>query len=166
MTYPSTFSAPPRAECATQRRVPLVSKRLSHVVTRKDLALIVAPTYASSASVDFDEAHERMERVVQSPRVLEALYSGLSAALHERTTIRTGEDELVDNLSAGLGKRRARVKAAALTPSISAAMVMLNLELGIAPTMMANALETDKGRALLADGLRALGAHLLKELIK
>src|SRR2546427_8756301 len=34
----------------------------SHVVTRKDLALLIAPTYAASANVDFDEAHERMER--------------------------------------------------------------------------------------------------------
>jgi hypothetical protein len=146
--------------------VNLFSKRLPHVITRKDLALIVASTYASSANVDFDEAHERMDRAVHSPRILDALYSGLSAALRDRTGPRTGEDELVDNLSAGLVKRRARVKAAALTPSISAAMVMLNLELGYAPEMMTNALETEKGRELLADGLRDLGAHLLKELIK
>jgi hypothetical protein len=146
--------------------VNLVSKRIPHVINRKDLALIVASTYASSANVDFDEAHERMDRAVHSPRILDALYSGLSEALRDRTSVRTGEDELVDNLSAGLVKRRARVKPAPMTPGISAAMVMLNLELGIAPEMMAGALETDKGRELLADGLRALGAHLLKELIK
>ncbi len=78
----------------------LFSKRLPHVITRKDLALIGFPTYASSANVDFDEAHERMDRAVHSPRILDALYSGLSAALRDRIG-RHRQDELVDNLSAG-----------------------------------------------------------------
>jgi hypothetical protein len=142
------------------------SRRLTHVVTRKDLALLIAPTYAASANVDFDEAHERMERAVASDRVADHLYAGLSAALHERKGPRTAEDALIDDLSAGVQKRRSRVKAAALTPALSAVMVMLNVELGYAPEMMRGALENPKGKALLEDGLRALGTHLLKELIK
>jgi hypothetical protein len=142
------------------------SRRLPHVVTRKDLALLIAPTYAASASVDFDEAHERMERAVGSQRVIDHLYAGLSAALQERKGPRTSEDALIDALSTGVQKRRARVKAAALSPAVSAAMVMINLELGYAPEMMRGALENPKGKTLLDEGLRALGAHLLKELIK
>jgi hypothetical protein len=142
------------------------SRRLPHVVTRKDLALLVAPTYAASANVDFDEAHERMERAVASDRVVAQLHAGLAAALHERKGPRTTEDALIDDLSAGVQKRRSRVKAAALTPAISAVMVMLNVELGLAPEMMRGALENPKGKALLDDGLRGLGAHLLKELVK
>ena len=61
---------------------------------------------------------------------------------------------------------RARVKPAALTQGVSAAMVVLNLELGLAPEMMRNALETPKGEALLRTGLRELGAHLIKQLVK
>jgi hypothetical protein len=53
-----------------------------------------------------------------------------------------------------------------LTPAISAVMVMLNLELGYAPEMMRGALENPKGKALLDDGLQALGTHLANELIK
>ena len=142
------------------------SRRLPHVVTRKDLALLIAPTYAASANVDFDEAHERMERAVASDGVSGHLYAGLSAALNERKGSRTTEDALIDDLSAGVQKRRSRVKAAALTPALSAVMVMLNVELGYAPEMMRGALENPKGKALLEDGLRALGAHLLKELVK
>ena len=142
------------------------SKRLTHVINRKDLALIIAPTYATSANVDFDEAHERMERAVGVQRIADQLYEGLSDALHEFKGPRTDENELIDNLSAGVLKRRARVKGSEMTPAISAAMVMLNLELGYAPEMMRGALATDKGRELLRDGLRALGMHLLKELIK
>jgi hypothetical protein len=144
----------------------MFSRRLPHVVTRKDLALLIAPTYAASANVDFDEAHERMERATASDRVSAHLYSGLSAALYERKGPRTTEDALIDDLSAGVQKRRSRVKAAALTAALSAVMVMLNVELGYAPEMMRRALEAPKGQALLEDGLRALGAHLLKELIK
>jgi hypothetical protein len=136
------------------------------VVTRKDLALLLAPTYAASANVDFDEAHERMERAVDSQKVVDQLLAGLSAALEERKGPRTTEDAFIDALSEGVQKRRARVKAAPLTPAVSAVMVMLNLQLGYAPEMMRSALENAKGKALLQEGLRALGAHLLKELIK
>src|SRR4051812_48220122 len=114
----------------------MFSRRLTHVITRKDLALLLAPTYAASANVDFDEAHERMERVVGSQRVLDVIYEGLSQALFDRKGPRTNEDELMDNLSAGVQKRRSRVKAAQLTPALSAVMVLLNLELGYAPEMM------------------------------
>ena len=144
----------------------LFSKRLPHIVTRKDLALIIAPTYAASANVDFDEAHERMERAVGSQRLVDDLYGGLSDALFEVQGKRTAEDELIDKLSKGVLARRSRVKAAELTPALSAAMVMLNLEMGYAPEMMRGALETPKGQALLRDGLRQLGLHLLKSLIK
>jgi hypothetical protein len=142
------------------------SRRLPHVVTRKDLALLLSPTYAASAEVDFEEAHDRMERAVASAQVLEQLYAGLSAALEGRKGPRTSEDELIDALSAGVQKRRARVKPAPPGPGISAVMVLLNLELGYAPEMMRGALENPKGKALLDEGLRALGMHLLKELIK
>ncbi len=144
----------------------MFSRRLPHVVSRKDLALIVAPTYAASAEVDFEEAHERLERAVASQRVVDAFYQGISDALDERKGPRTNEDELIDNLSAGVQKRRSRVKAAPITAAISAAMVLLNLELGYAPEMMRNALENPKGQALLKEGLKALGTHLLLQLIK
>ena len=144
----------------------MFSRRLPHVVTRKDLALIVAPTYAKAAEVDFDEAHERMERAVGTQAVVDALYEGLSEALFERKGPRTTEDQLVDELSAGIQKRRSRVKAAEITPAVSAVMVMLNLDLGYAPEMMRGTLQSPKGAQLLKDGLRALGAHLLRQLIK
>jgi allophanate hydrolase subunit 1 len=146
--------------------MPLFSRRLPHVLTRADLARAIAPTYAKAASVEVDEALDRMERALASQRVVDELYAGVSAALVEAKGPRTSEDELIDKLSAGVQARRARVRAAELTPAISAVMVLLNLELGYAPEMMRNALQGEKGRALLQDGLRALGAHFLKELIR
>src|SRR6478609_8102701 len=131
----------------------LFSRRLPHVITRSDLALIVALTYAASANVDFDEAHERMQRAVANHAIVDELYDGISAALEGMKGPRTTEDELVDKLSAGVQKRRSRVKAADLTPGISAVLVRVNLELGYAPEMMRAALANEKGKKLFAKGL-------------
>ena len=144
----------------------LFSKRLPHVVTRKDLALIVAPTYAAAAEVDFEEAHERMERAVGVQAIVDALYEGISQALTELKGPRTTEDEVIDALSKGVQKRRSRVKAAEVTPAISAVLVMLNLELGFAPEMMRGTLASPKGAQMLRKGLRDLGAHLFHQLVK
>lgn len=144
----------------------MIPRRLPHVLTRKDLAYALAETYAASARVDFEEAHERLERALSDVRVLDSLYRGLAAALQERRGPRMTEDELLDRLSAGVQKRRSKVSAAPTTPALSAVIVMLDLELGYAAEMMRGTLETPKGRALLDEGLRALGAHVVKELLK
>lgn len=141
-------------------------RRLSHVLTRADLARVLAPTYARAATVDEDEAHERMERALAHPHLADAIYGGFGEALVAARGPRTTEDEQLDKLSAGVQLRRTKVHAAEITPAISAAMVLFNLELGFAPEMMRNALETEKGKALLRAGLKALGGHVLKELAR
>jgi hypothetical protein len=146
--------------------VPLFSRRLPHVLTRKDLARVLTATYAAFVNVDADEAYERLERVMASQAVLDELYEGLSAALRERQGLRTTEDDVMDKLSKGVEKRRTRVKAAPMTPQISAVMVLLNVEMGIAPEMMRDTLHTPKGRALLDEGRKQLGFHLVDSLIK
>ena len=79
---------------------------------------------------------------------------------------RTSEDALMDRLSKGVQKRRARVKAAPSHPAIAAVLVRINLELGLAPEPMRATLATGKGQALLEDGLARLGKHLVAELLK
>jgi hypothetical protein len=146
--------------------VALFSRRLPHVIARADLARALAPTYAKAAQVDVEEAEDRLLRAFASQRVLDQIYEGLSAALSQAKGPRTTEDELVDKLSAGVQARRGRVRAAELTPAVSAVLVLVNIELGQAPEMMREAIQGGKGRALLEEGLEALGGHLVKELIK
>ena len=129
------------------------SRRLPAVLPRRDLAALLAPTYEAARGVDLEEAAER-------------LYLGLSAALRDAQGPRTDEDALMDRLSAGVQARRFRAKAAAGTPAISAALVRLDLEIGIAPESMRETLAAGRGRALLDEGMRALGAHLVKELLR
>ncbi len=136
------------------------------MITRSDLARALAPTYAKAAQVDAEEAEDRLLRAFANQRVLDEVYGGLSAALAEMKGPRTTEDELVDKLSTGVQARRGRVRAAELTPAVSAVLVLVNVELGQAPEMMRNTLQGGKGKALLQEGLKALGAHLVKELIR
>jgi hypothetical protein len=62
--------------------------------------------------------------------------------------------------------RRARAKAAESTAAVSAVLVRLDLEIGLAPEPMRATLATPKARALLDAGLRELGAHIVKELLR
>lgn len=144
----------------------LFSRRLPHVVTRADLALLVAPTYAAALSVDDEEAHERLVRALERPGVADLLYDALSVGLAEARGPKTTEDALLDKLSRGVQARRARAKAAPDHPGVSAVLVRINLEIGLAPESMRAALEADKGRAVLEAGLGVLGRHLVKDLLK
>lgn len=146
--------------------MPLFSRRLPHVVTARDLTALLAPTYAAARGVDEEEAAERLARALAVPAVLDDLYRGLSAALADAKGPRTTEDALVDRLSAGVVARRGRAKAAAATPAVSAVLVRLDLELGLAADAMRETLATPRARALLDEGLREVGAHLVKHLLK
>ncbi len=146
--------------------MPLFSRRLPHVVTQKDLVLLLAPTYAAARGVDEEEAQDRLAQALAVPAALEDVYRGLSEALRAAQGPRTTEDQLVDKLSAGVLARRARAKPAPATPAISAVLVRLDLEVGLAADAMRATLATPRGKALLDEGLRALGAHLVKDLLK
>jgi hypothetical protein len=142
------------------------SRRLPSIVTRADLAWLLTPTYAAAMDVDDDEAHDRLERAVGRPELVEDLLWGISEALEARRGPRTSEDALLDKLSAGLHARRGKVTAAAGDPAVSAVLVLVNLEIGMASESLRGTLETPKGRAMLDAGLRKLGDHLVRELVK
>ncbi len=144
----------------------LFSPRLPHVLTRADLVLALAATYADARAVDEDEARDRLAQALAVPAALDDLYRGISAALRDARGPRTSEDALVDKLSAGVQARRSRVRALEATPPVAAVLVRLDLELGLAAETMRAMLASERGRAVLEQGLRAVGAHLVRELLK
>jgi hypothetical protein len=143
-----------------------IARRLPHVLTRSDLVMLLAPTYAAARGVDEEEARERLARALSAPAALDELHGGIAAALAEAKGPRTSEDALVDRLSAAVAARRARAKAAVATPPVSAVLVRLDLEIGLAPETMRATLASPRGRALLDEGLRAVGTHLVKHLLR
>jgi hypothetical protein len=146
--------------------MPLFSRRLPAVLTRNDLVRVLLETYVDAMAVEDEEALDRLARALARPDLLDALYRGISAGLEAVQGERTSEDQLMDRLGKGVQKRRSLVKAAPSHPSIAAVLVRINVELGLAPEQMRVTLESDKGRALLEDGLRRLGTHLVTELLK
>jgi hypothetical protein len=142
------------------------SPRVPHLFPKKTLARVLTPTYAAAMSVDDEEAHERLLQALDARGVVEDLQRGIGAALEAKRGPRTPEDKLLDKLSAGIEKRSGLVKAAEATPAVSAVLVLLNLELGLAPEPMRATLATPRGAAALEEGLKALGSHVVKELLK
>lgn len=146
--------------------MPYFSRRLPHVLGRADLTMLLAPTYAKARGVDEEEARERLSRALAVAAALDDVHRGVSDALADAKGPRTSEDALMDRISAGVVARRGRAKAAETTPAVSAVLVRLDLESGIAPEPMRATLATERGRALLEAGLREIGAHLVKELLR
>ena len=101
------------------------SRRIPHILPRTELAVLLAPTYATALSVDEEEARERLEQALQQPELLRDLHAALAAAVVQEKGPRTTEDGVVDKLSAGLQARRARVRAAPAGPGLSALLVRI-----------------------------------------
>lgn len=144
----------------------LFSPRLPHVVTRADLVTMLVPTYAGARGVDDDEAASRLTQALAVRGVAEELYGALSSGLRAAMGPRTTPDALVDKLSAGIQARRGRVRPAPDSPALSAALIRLDLEIGVAPEPMRATLATPRGRAMLEEGLSTLGGHLVRELLR
>jgi hypothetical protein len=142
------------------------SRRLPGVLTRADLVRLLAPTYARARAVDEEEAMERLGRALAAPQALDDVYRGISDALADLQGPRTSEDQLMDRISAAVPARRARAKPAPDTPGVSAALVRLDLEIGLASEGMRATLASPRGRELLEKGLRELGKHLVKDLLR
>ncbi len=143
-----------------------LSRRIPHVFPRGDLVLLLAPTYADALGVDEEIARERLGRSLADPAVLAGLHGAIAAALEAARGPRTDPDAQLDRISRGLQSRRFRVKAVAATPAVSAALVWLNLPIGLAPESMRDTLASGKGAAMLAAGLREVAASLVKELAR
>ncbi len=142
------------------------SVRLSHIFTVRALARMLAPTYAAAGRVDEEEAHERLLSALGSREVLEGLLAGLAEATSRKVGPRSPADRVVDRLSAGVASRGGRVRAAETTPGVSAVLVRLDLELGLAGEPMRATLATPRGAAALRAGLGELGAFLVAELLR
>jgi alkanesulfonate monooxygenase SsuD/methylene tetrahydromethanopterin reductase-like flavin-dependent oxidoreductase (luciferase family) len=141
-----------------------IDRRIPHVFPRAELAWLLAPTYAGALAVDEDIAVERLGRALESPEVLAGIHAAIGEALEEARGPRTDPDAQLDRISRRLQVRRSRVRPAEATPAVSAAMIWMNLAIGMAPESMRDTLASAKGAAMLSAGLRAVATGLLKDL--
>ncbi len=142
-----------------------IPKRLPHIVTRSDWTALLTSTYGEAQSVDDDEAAERITRALVNGELLDELYQALAVALEEKQG-GPPDDKVLDRFSKAIQKRRGRVRAAPATTELSAMLVRIDLEIGVAPESLRPTLTSEKGTKLLAAGRAALASHLVKELLK
>lgn len=142
-----------------------IPKRLPHIVTRADWATLLTSTYGEAQSVDDEEAAERLTRALGNPALLDELYEALAVALEEKAG-GAPDDKLLDRFSKAIQKRRGRIRAATATTELSAMLVRIDLEIGIASEVLRPTLTSEKGMKLLSAGRAALANHLVRELLK
>lgn len=142
------------------------SPRVPHLFPPRTLARLLLATYAEAVGVDEDEAYDRLTRALAAPALVQQLQGGISAALVARQGPRTPADRLLDRISAALEKRGGRVRAAPATPGLSAVVVRIHVELGLAPEPMRATLASPRGAAAVEQGLAEVGTHLVKELLR
>lgn len=142
------------------------SPRIPHLFPPRTLATLLTTTYAAAANVDDDEAHARLTQALGSTQLVDGLHGGISRALEAKRGPRTSPDKLLDSVSAGIAKRRGNVRPAASTPELAAVLVRIHLEIGLAPEPMRATLASGPGAMALERGFTALGAHLVKELLR
>ena len=142
------------------------SERLPHILTRNDLATLLTPTYAEASSVDDEEAYDRLVRAFADEGLADDFYESISEALRAQQGPRSDADALMDKLSKRIQARKGHMKSAPGSPKIAAALVRINLILGLAPETMVAVMQSEKGKAALKAGLAALGSHLVGELLR
>jgi hypothetical protein len=144
-------------------------RRLPHVLTRADLVGLLTSTYAPASGVDEDLARERLDQALSSPSagpLLQDLYEAIGEELATERGPRQAEDDQIDRIAKNIPKRLRRPRPAPESAALSAVLVQVDLALGLAPERMQAMLESEKGRALLSQGIRQLAAHLVRELLR
>jgi len=142
----------------------MFSRRLPHVLTQSDLAYLLAPTYAREVDVSEDLAHERLARALKRSGLADKIYETVSAALVSVQGTRA-EDTLMNAMSKAVQKKLGNIGAPPSSPALSALMVSINIDIGVAPAELRATLESDKGKKLLDQGYETLGEYLVSQLI-
>jgi hypothetical protein len=143
-------------------------RRFLALLTRGQLAEMLAPTYAALRNVDTNEAHARLEPALRDLRLIEGLQRETWRALRTAKT-KLEEEELLDLVAKKLGKAR-RFKAAkakgAGEGALAAVIVLVDTGAGVSSGEAFALLDTREGEALLERGLAILGDHLAAELLR
>jgi hypothetical protein len=141
--------------------------RFFALLTKNQLAEMIAPVYAKLSTIDPNEAYERLESSLKSVDLIEAVQIATWDAL---LGAKDGPPEqILDAVAKKLSKAK-RFKPAVPARKDEGAWTALRSRLdlasGVATGEARDLLDTDQGRLLVDRGLELLGAHLAKELLR
>ncbi len=140
--------------------------RLPHLITAKDLGWMLAPTVAPVDGIDEDFAREQIVQAFALGPFADEFYGALRSAIEKSVKRPQDLDGRFEKVAAAVPARRSRIKPLDASPAVSAWIVRLKVALDVAPDAMRNALETDKGRALVREGMDAVARHIVSALAR
>ena len=144
------------------------SPRFLSLVTRTALPEMLAPTYAKLKNLDPNEAYSRLEVGLGRMPLLDSIQQAIWRGLDEE---RAGLDEaqMVAHLEKRLEKKK-RLRAASWRAADEGVWVAVSIALdegaGVASGEARDLLASPGGQELLQKGLRKLGVHIAKELLR
>jgi hypothetical protein len=144
--------------------VPAHPPRLAHLLTRAELVRRLAPTYAAAHELEYDEAAEIVDRALRG-RLREELLDAIWAALQPGKVSRSDEF-LLERVARALTDRPRLGRVAAVTPTLGAILIRLDLEAGVAGESARRVLETEQGREASKKGLVELGAFVARDVTR
>jgi hypothetical protein len=142
-------------------------QRFYSLMTKQQLAEMLAPTYAILSSIDPNEAYTRLEPALKDVDLISGLQSAIWSGLTQAKA--DPPDVVLETVAKKMAKPR-KFRAANVTGKYEGAWVAFGLYLslyaGVASGEAADLLETDNGQKLLDRAFELLGAHLAKELLR
>lgn len=138
------------------------------LVTRNQLAEMLAKTYAKLKDIDANDAYRRLEVALRDLELIEGLQGATWEALHEK---KAGVEDaaMVELVAKKLTKPR-RFKPASWRANDEGAWLALGVLIdrgaGVSSGEALDLLESSGGQVLLKKGLRLAGQHLAAELLR
>lgn len=139
--------------------------RLGHLATRAVVVAKLWPTYAAAHRLDEEESIQRLERAL-AQTLWEDLLEATWVALKDKKK-RLDDQGLLEQVAQSLKNRPLRPgREAKLTPSLSAFLVLADLEAGTASEAARRVLESPEGQKRVREGLSEAGRVLADELLR
>jgi hypothetical protein len=142
--------------------------RFLGLVTRHALAEMLAQTYGEVRNIDPNEAHLRLDTALSDVRLIEEIQIATWNAL---ANARPKLDP--DQLTELVAKKLARTRTfKALKPprsaehGLAALAVAIDGRVGVSSGEALDLLETKQGQALMKSGIKLVGEHLAKSILK
>lgn len=148
--------------------MPALPTRFLGLVTRTQLAEMLAQTYAEARNIDPNEAYTRLDTALRNLRLIEGVQQGIWAALEAKKPD-LAPAELVEAVAKRLSrpKKFKAVKAKSGSEGALAALtVLIDFGASVSSGDAMNLLESPQGEKLLREGFRIIGGHLAAEMLR
>jgi hypothetical protein len=148
-------------------RVTALPTRFLGIVTRTQLAEMLAQTYATAKNIDPNEAYTRLDASLKQLRLIEGIQRGIWSALEAKKP-NLSPQELVELVAKKLDKKKFKAlkpKRAEEGP-LAALTILIDMGAQVSSGEAMDLLDRAEGEKLLREGFRIIGAHIASEMLR